>query len=93
MVNTPNRTTKKAVAPAEHPQISAGANHLHLWHMTTEDYARCRSDVSLSEGSLTHLSACENTPLAPTAQAIRDAGYDGYQELMLSELLADLIES
>lgn len=25
MVNTPNRTTKKAVAPAEHPQISAGA--------------------------------------------------------------------
>ena len=68
-------------------------NHLHLWHMTTEDYARCRSDVSLSEGSLTHLSACENAPLAPTAQAIRDAGYDGYQELMLSELLADLIES
>lgn len=68
-------------------------DRLHLWHMTVADYDRCRSDVSLSEASLVLLPACKNTLLAPTAQAIESKGYDGYQELLLPELLADLIET
>ena len=65
-------------------------NHLHLWHMTEVDYMRCRSDVRLSEASRLLLQACENTALASTAEAVRDNGYDGYQELLLAEMLADL---
>ena len=66
---------------------------LHLWHMTVADYAQCCSDVSLSEASLALLHACKYTLLAPTAQAIGDKGYDGYQELLLPKLLADLTDT
>ena len=58
--------------------------------MTEVDYMRCRSDVRLSEASRLLLQACENTALASTAEAVRDNGYDGYQELLLAEMLADL---
>lgn len=68
-------------------------DHLHLWHMTAADYVRCCSGVSLSEASLALLPACKNTLLAPTVQAIEDKGCDGYQELLLPELLADLIDT
>lgn len=68
-------------------------DHLHLWHMTAADYARCCSEVSLSEASLALLPACKNTLLAPTVQAIEGRGCDGYQELLLPELLADLIDT
>ena len=68
-------------------------DHLYLWHMTPADYARCCSDVHLSEASLALLHTCANTALAPTAEAIERKGYDGYQELLLSELLADLIDT
>lgn len=68
-------------------------NHLHLWHMTATDYAQCCSDVSLSEASLALLRTCANTVLAPIAEAIGHNGYDGYQELLLPELQADLIDT
>lgn len=68
-------------------------NHLHLWHMAATDYARCCSDVRLSEASLALLRTCANTVLAPTAEAIGRNGYDGYQELLLPELQADLIDT
>ena len=68
-------------------------DHLYLWHMTAADYARCCSDVRLSEASLALLHTCANTALAPTAETIERKGYDGYQELLLSELLADLIDT
>ena len=68
-------------------------DHLHLWHMTAADYARCRSDVPLSEASRALLQTCANTSLAPAAAAILTKGYDGYQELLLPELLADLMDT
>ena len=68
-------------------------DHLHLWHMTAADYVRCRSDVRLSEASLALLHTCANSVLAPTAEAIEHSGYDGYQELLLPELQADLMET
>lgn len=68
-------------------------NHLHLWHMAAADYARCRSDVRLSEASLALLRTCTNTVLSSTAEAIGRNGYDGYQELLLPALQADLIDT
>lgn len=68
-------------------------DRLHLWHMTAADYARCRSDVRLSKASLSLLRACADTILAPTAEAIEQSGHDGYQELLLPELQADLVEA
>lgn len=68
-------------------------DHLRLWHMTAADYARCRSDVRMSEASLTLLHTFANTVLASTAEAIEHSGYDGYQELLLPELQADLMET
>lgn len=67
--------------------------HLHLWHMGPEDYGRCRSEVKMSEDSLTLLRVCANTVLAPTAEAVRQNGHDGYQELLLPELQADLTKT
>lgn len=65
---------------------------LHLWHMSAADYARCCSDVALSQASLALLPACADTALAPAAEAVARKGYDGYQELLLPELLADLTD-
>lgn len=67
--------------------------NLYLWHMSAADYVQCCSDVSLSDASLALLQTCANTVLAPTAEAIESKGYDGYQELLLSELLTDLIDT
>lgn len=66
---------------------------LHLWHMTAADYARCRSDVRLSEESRSLLRNCADTVLAPVAETIGRNGCDGYQELLLPQLQADLIET
>lgn len=66
---------------------------LHLWHMTAADYVRCRSDVRLSEESRSLLRNCADTVLAPVAEAIGRNGCDGYQELLLPQLQADLIET
>lgn len=66
---------------------------LHLWHMTAADYVRCRSDVRLSEESRSLLRSCADTVLAPVAEAIGCNGCDGYQELLLPQLQADLIET
>ena len=66
-------------------------DRLHLWHMTEADYARCRADVRLSEASRALLRTCDNTALASIAEAVAHSGYDGYQELLLAELLADLV--
>lgn len=68
-------------------------DRLRLWHLSVEDYIRCRSDVRLSETSRACLGSCKNTALASTAEAVEQSGYDGYQELLLSEMLADLVEN
>ena len=66
---------------------------LHLWHMTAADYAQCRSEVRLSEKSRALLRNCAGTVLAPAAEAVGHSGCDGYQELLLSQLQADLMET
>ncbi len=68
-------------------------DRLHLWHMTAADYAQCRSEVQLSEKSRVLLQNCADTALAPAAEAVERNGCDGYQELLLSQLQADLIET
>ena len=67
--------------------------HLHLWHMTASDYAQCCSEVRISEKSRSLLRNCADTVLAPVAEAIADNGCDGYQELLLPQLQADLIQT
>ena len=66
---------------------------LHLWHMTAADYAQCCSEVRLSEKSRALLKNCVDTVLAPAAEAVGRNGCDGYQELLLPQLQADLIET
>ena len=69
------------------------SDRLHLWHMTAADYAQCRSEVRLSEKSRALLRNCAGTVLAPAAEAVGHSGCDGYQELLLSQLQADLMET
>ncbi|WP_294518613.1 TIGR02679 family protein [uncultured Pseudoflavonifractor sp.] len=64
----------------------------HPWHMMPEDYARCRSDVRLSDSSLSLLSCCKGTGLEATADAVAQQGCDGYQELLLPQLERELTE-
>ena len=63
---------------------------LHLWHMGTEDYAVCRSEVAVDS---TRLDALENglhPELKTLLFALRKHGQAGYQELLLPQLLHDL---
>ena len=69
------------------------SDRLHLWHMTAADYAQCRSEVRLSEKSRALLRNCAGTVLAPAAEVVGHSGCDGYQELLLSQLQADLMET
>ncbi|MCI8397832.1 MAG: TIGR02679 family protein [Oscillibacter sp.] len=66
---------------------------LKPWHLEPEDYERCRSDVSLSDVSLSLLQNCAGTPLEETAQIVRQHGLAGYQELLIPQLESDLIEA
>lgn len=68
-------------------------DNLRLWHMTEEDYALCKSEVSLGESSLTLLKSAQGTILEPVADFVQAAGYAGYQELLLDRLLPDLVSS
>lgn len=67
-------------------------DRLRLWRMTGEDYAQCRSEVRASDKSRAFLRSCENTVLAPVAQAIERSGFVGYQELLLPQLQRDLLQ-
>jgi len=64
---------------------------LKPWHMSVEDYNRCRSDVALSEASRALLQDCIGTTLELSAKAVRQFGHAGYQELLIPLLEADLI--
>lgn len=66
-------------------------DNLQLWHMTTEDYGLCKSEVSLSQNSRNLLKAADGTILEPLAHTVHMTGYAGYQELLFERLLPDLI--
>lgn len=66
---------------------------LKPWHMAAEDYDRCRSDISLSSASLSLLQGCAGTVLENTAQLVEKHRRAGYQELLILQLEADLIET
>ena len=67
--------------------------NLQLWHMTTDDYELCKSDVSISENSRNLLKSADDTILEPIANLVQETGYAGYQELLLDRLLSDLLVS
>lgn len=66
---------------------------LKPWHMTPEDYERCRSEVALSDASLSLLQGCAGTALEKTARSIEQHRCAGYQELLIPQLEADLMET
>lgn len=66
---------------------------LRLWHMAPEDYDLCRSDKSLSDTSLSLLQGCAGTALEKTAHLINQYRCAGYQELLIPQLEADLMET
>lgn len=66
---------------------------LKPWHMAVEDYDRCRSDISLSDASLSLLQGSAGTVLEETAQLVGKHQRAGYQELLIPQLEADLIET
>ena len=65
---------------------------LRPWHMAPEDYESCRSEVPLSDASLALLQGCAEPALTAAAVAVGQCGRVGYQELLLPQLEADLIE-
>lgn len=73
--------------------LSRYPNNLHLWHMSADDYERCKSDVSISESSRSLLKSADGTILEPIADFVQEAGCAGYQELLLDRLLSDLLVS
>lgn len=66
---------------------------LKMWHMAPNDYALCRSSVPLRESSRSLLQGCAGTVLESTAQAVRQSGRAGYQELLIPLLETDLTET
>ncbi len=63
------------------------------WHMTSEDYALCRSGVPLREASRALLQSCAGTVLEPSAEAVKKYDRAGYQELLIPQLERDLMET
>lgn len=63
---------------------------LRPWHMSAEDYDRCRSDVTLSESSRSFLQGCAGAGLEQSAEAVKQFDRVGYQELLIPQLEADL---
>lgn len=63
---------------------------LRTWHMAPEDYARTCPEVDLPDSRLQPLRALTDSRLKATASAILQKKCAGYQELLLSSLLADL---
>lgn len=63
---------------------------LRPWHMTPDDYDQCRSEVELSQPSRSLLQGCAGTALETSAEAVKQFGRAGYQELLLPQLEADL---
>ena len=63
------------------------------WHMAPDDYERCCSNVVLGETSRALLRGCAGTPLETSAAAVTSSGRAGYQELLISQLEADLTET
>lgn len=68
-------------------------DQMQPWHMTAEDYDHCRSDKNLSDASLSLLQGCIGTVLEETAQLVGLHRRAGYQELLISQLEADLTET
>ena len=66
---------------------------LKPWHMTPDDYGLCRSDVPLSESSRSLLQGCAGTCLEKTAEAVKQFGQVGYQELLIPSLETDLTKT
>lgn len=66
---------------------------LKPWHMDAGDYDRCRSDKSLSDTSLSLLQGCAGTALEQIAHLVGRHRHAGYQELLIPQLEADLIET
>ena len=73
--------------------LSRYPTSLRLWHMSADDYEYCKSDVSISENSQSLLKSADGTILKPVADLVQQAGYAGYQELLLDRLLSDLLVS
>lgn len=63
------------------------------WHMTPEDYERCRSNVMLGETSQLLLQGCTGTALEPSAKLVKQYNCAGYQELLIPLLQTDLTET
>ncbi len=53
------------------------------WHMTEEDYYKCRSNEVLSEKRLKMLDKITDEKLVQTAGAVRRYGVAGYQEMLI----------
>jgi uncharacterized protein (TIGR02679 family) len=68
--------------------MSRYQEHFHLWRMTPNDYAVCRSEEKL--GDFCWKSISSDPDLEQTARALQTQGYAGYQELLLPVLLYDL---
>lgn len=66
---------------------------LRPWRMAPGDYDQCRSDVELSEPSRSLLQGCSGTALEASAEAVKQLGLVGYQELLLFQLERDLTET
>jgi len=67
------------------------AGHMNLWHMTPEDYYTCTADKEWGGARFTMLNGFESNILIETAHAIRERGVAGYQELLITELLHDIV--
>lgn len=66
---------------------------LKPWHMTPDDYDLCRSDIPLSEASRSLLQGFVGTNLEVSAEAVKQFGQVGYQELLIPLLETDLTET
>ena len=62
------------------------------WHWSEEDWQRCRSNNTLSGRRIAMLQNISHPGLQSAAECIASTGLAGYQEALLPDLLADVID-
>ena len=64
---------------------------IHMWRMSPADYRKSVSRESMGRTGMTKLEHIEHLQLKETAECIKEKGLVGYQENILTDLLADMM--
>lgn len=65
---------------------------LHIWHMGEQDYRKSMSDETIDSMRMVKLDKLAQPELIETAKLLKQEAVAGYQEKLVEELMADILQ-